>query len=177
MGLASAAVSWLHLLAAVIWLGGMAFSFLVVMPSLAAIDSPPLRGKLMGAVVKRFAPIAWTAVAILVLTGLAMTAWRVPSLAVLVSTSYGIKLLVKILIAVVMIAIGAEVAFVLTPKLEAMSAPAPVAVPDRQPPTVGGPSAPPPKVARVQGQITTLGKMNLGLGMLMLVFAVAMRWL
>ncbi len=177
MGIANAAVSLLHLLAAVIWLGGMTFSFLVVIPSLAAIDPPPLRGKLMGAVVKRFASIAWTAVAVLVLTGLAMTVWRVPSPAALVSTSYGIKLLVKILIAAAMIAIGAAVAFVLTPKLEAMSAPASVAVPDRQPSRGGGPSAPPPQLARLQGQIATLGQVNLALGMLILALVVAMRWL
>ncbi len=177
MGIANAAVSLLHLLAAVIWLGGMAFSFLVVIPSLTAIDPPPLRGKLMGAVVKRFAPIAWAAVAVLVLTGLAMTVWRVPSPGALISTGYGIKLLVKILIAVAMIAIGAATAFVLTPKLEAMSAPAPVAVPDRQPPRGGGPSAPPPQLTRVQNQIATLGQVNLALGMLILVLVVAMRWL
>jgi uncharacterized membrane protein len=61
----------LHLLAAVLWVGGMAFAVLVLRPSLAVLD-PPQRLALLAKVFRRFFLIVWHAMPVLLLTGYAM---------------------------------------------------------------------------------------------------------
>lgn len=58
----------LHLLAAVLWVGGMAFALLALRPSLGLLP-PPARLTLLGAVLRRFFLIVWHAMPILLLTG------------------------------------------------------------------------------------------------------------
>lgn len=62
----------LHLLAAVIWVGGMFFAYIVLRPAAAQLLEPPLRLKLWTEVFKRFFPWVWVAVLILLATGLWM---------------------------------------------------------------------------------------------------------
>ncbi len=58
----------LHLLAAVVWIGGMLFLGMVLTPVLR--DRPPVeRASLLHGVGRRFLKIGWTALAILLLTG------------------------------------------------------------------------------------------------------------
>lgn len=61
----------LHVLSAVVWIGGMAFAILVLRPSLALVP-PPARLQLMGAVHRRFFLLVWHAMPALILTGYAM---------------------------------------------------------------------------------------------------------
>lgn len=61
----------LHLLAAILWVGGMAFAILVLRPSLTVLD-PPHRLLLHAEVFRRFFLIVWHAAAILLVTGWAM---------------------------------------------------------------------------------------------------------
>lgn len=61
----------LHVLAAVLWVGGMAFALLALRPSLGLLP-PPARLTLLGAVLRRFFLIVWHAVPILLLTGYAL---------------------------------------------------------------------------------------------------------
>lgn len=61
----------LHLLCAVIWVGGMFFAYMVLRPSLAAID-PPQRMLLHTQVFKRFFLVVWHAMPLAVLSGFAM---------------------------------------------------------------------------------------------------------
>jgi len=56
----------LHLLAAIFWVGGMAFAYWVLRPAAGALD-PPLRLPLWRRVFERFLP--WVGVAIVVLLG------------------------------------------------------------------------------------------------------------
>lgn len=65
----------LHLLAVVVWLGGMLFLGLVIIPALR--DRPPAeRAALLHVVGRRFLKIAWAALAILLVTGPALWALR-----------------------------------------------------------------------------------------------------
>ena len=58
----------LHLLAAVVWIGGMLFLGLVLTPVLR--NQPPAeRAALLSAVGRRFLKIGWTALGVLLLTG------------------------------------------------------------------------------------------------------------
>ena len=65
----------LHLLAAAVWLGGMLFLGLVIIPALR--DRPPAeRAALLHVVGRRFLKIAWTVLAILLVTGPVLWALR-----------------------------------------------------------------------------------------------------
>jgi uncharacterized membrane protein len=58
----------LHVLFAVLWVGGMAFAILALRPALAALE-PAQRMALMGGVHRRFFLIVWHAMPIVLLSG------------------------------------------------------------------------------------------------------------
>lgn len=60
-----------HLLGAVLWVGGMFFAYLVLRPSLAVLE-PPQRMLLYAQVFKRFFLIVWHAMPLIILTGFLM---------------------------------------------------------------------------------------------------------
>lgn len=59
----------LHLLSAVIWVGGMFFAYVALRPVAAALLEPPLRLPLWSQTFARFFPWVWGAVVLLPLTG------------------------------------------------------------------------------------------------------------
>lgn len=59
----------LHALAAVIWVGGMAFAYSFLRPAAGEVLEGPQRLALWRAVFRRFFAVVWIAVAILLLTG------------------------------------------------------------------------------------------------------------
>src|ERR1700733_289969 len=61
----------LHLLCAVLWVGGMFFAYVVLRPSLAAIE-PPQRMLLHTQVFRKFFLVVWHAMPLIILTGFAM---------------------------------------------------------------------------------------------------------
>jgi len=65
-----------HLLAAVIWIGGMFFAYVCLRPSLAGILQPPQPAQLWEAVLGRFFRWVWIAIAMLFLSGFWMGATR-----------------------------------------------------------------------------------------------------
>jgi uncharacterized membrane protein len=67
----SAIAITLHILATVVWVGGMFFAYLAARPVLAELDTP-LRAKLWVGIFRRFFPWVWAAVAVLLLTGFYM---------------------------------------------------------------------------------------------------------
>jgi uncharacterized membrane protein len=60
-----------HVLCAVIWVGGMFFAYVVLRPSLSVLE-PAQRMALHGQVFRRFFLIVWHVMPLLVLSGLAM---------------------------------------------------------------------------------------------------------
>lgn len=61
----------IHILCAVIWVGGMFFALLVLRPSLAALN-PPQRMQLHGQVFRRFFLVIWHVMPLALITGYAM---------------------------------------------------------------------------------------------------------
>lgn len=59
----------LHLLAVVIWVGGMFFAYMALRPVAAALLEPPLRLPLWTQTFARFFPWVWAAVILLPVTG------------------------------------------------------------------------------------------------------------
>jgi len=72
-------VRWLHVLAAITWIGGMLFIALVLVPVTRRLDDTALRARLVRAVGLRFRAVGWIALGVLVATGLA-NLWLHPSL-------------------------------------------------------------------------------------------------
>jgi uncharacterized membrane protein len=60
----------IHLLAALIWVGGMFFAYVVLRPAAVEILEPPQRLRLWDAVFRRFFIWVWGAVATLMISGL-----------------------------------------------------------------------------------------------------------
>jgi uncharacterized membrane protein len=59
----------LHVLCAVLWVGGMFFAYVVLRPSLAVLE-PPQRLALHGQVFRRFFLVVWHAMPLIILTGM-----------------------------------------------------------------------------------------------------------
>lgn len=60
----------IHVLAAMLWLGGMFFLAAVGAPVLRTVEPPAVRSRLFGALGRQFRLVGWIAIGILVLTGI-----------------------------------------------------------------------------------------------------------
>ncbi|MCZ7381227.1 MAG: CopD family protein [Candidatus Methanoperedens sp.] len=110
---------WLHYLATVMWIGGMAFNLLVLRPSMIVIDQNqrPILGT---KVLKRFIIFAWLSIAVLILTGISIAVSR-GAFEDIFSTTYGIVLLSKHFVTLIMVLIVAWISFVLSAKLSSFA--------------------------------------------------------
>jgi uncharacterized membrane protein len=66
-----ALMKFLHIAAAIAWLGGISFMLFALRPAAAALP-PPQRLPLIAQVLRRFFAVVWPAIAVLLVTGLAM---------------------------------------------------------------------------------------------------------
>jgi len=102
---------FLHVLFAVIWVGGMFFLALVAVPALRKMP-PEDRSRIIGQMGERFRTIGWICIVMLVITGIANLAyrrisWESIATGALFGTSFGIVLAHKIAIVLIMIALSA----------------------------------------------------------------------
>jgi copper resistance protein D len=70
---------WLHVVAAITWIGGMLFIALVLVPVTRRLDDPALRARLVQAIGMRFRTVGWIALGVLLATGL-VNLWLQPFL-------------------------------------------------------------------------------------------------
>ena len=105
----------MHYLATVMWIGGMAFNLLVLRPSMTVIDQNqrPILGT---KVLKRFIIFAWLSIIVLIITGISIASSRI-ALEDIFSTTYGIVLLSKNFVTLIMVLIVSWISFVLSGKL------------------------------------------------------------
>jgi uncharacterized membrane protein len=152
-----AIVNFTHLLATAIWIGGAVFIQMILQPSLKLID-PQQSGKLFGVVAKRFSITSWICIGVLVVTGYIKTPERM-----LYDFSYslGMFLAVKHTTIILVILVGLVMAFGVVPKLRKFS------------PKPGEP--PSAEFLRYQKRLGTLAKVNLVLGLFVLLNA-SMLW-
>ncbi len=96
----------LHIMAAVVAVGGTVFVVFYLRPQAMAVLEPPQVGALMGAIAMRFRWAAWTAVVVFVVTGLylATEVRGITTVDALFDTSFGRTLFLKSLLALVLIA-------------------------------------------------------------------------
>lgn len=111
-------VQWLHITAAVVWLGGKIFTSLALNPVLRLKATPEQRLELLAALGRRFKYLSWGSLTVLIITGVFNVSQRVSSLDELLGSRFGITLLAKVSIVAVMIAISAAHSLFLTPMLK-----------------------------------------------------------
>ena len=106
--LEQAILTWIHLIAAAIWVGGSLFIGIVFSPLLKTMtNSLEERMQIMIRVGRRFNKIAVPSLIILMATGLYSSHVLLSKPDLLVATSYGIYLIIKIILVVVLIIIYA----------------------------------------------------------------------
>lgn len=137
---------WIHVLAAVVWVGGMLFMGIVVAPASRAVEEPSVRTALMSAVGQRFKVVGWICIALLILTGI----FNLMSRLATASLSFHRALGVKLLLVLAMIALSAVHDFVLGPRLVAQEK--------------GGASA--EAVAPLRRRVISLARLNALLGII-----------
>ena len=72
-------VRWIHVLAAMVWIGGMLFVALVLVPAVRRLDDPALRSRLVHAMGVRFRAVGWVALTVMIVTGL-LNLWVRPDI-------------------------------------------------------------------------------------------------
>jgi uncharacterized membrane protein len=79
----------LHILSAVVWVGGMFFAHQMVRPSVGSLDAP-VRLVLWRSIFERFFKWAWVAIVLLLVTGFGMESHGIYGLHVVIMESLGI---------------------------------------------------------------------------------------
>jgi uncharacterized membrane protein len=107
----------IHIFGAVVWVGGMIFLVTVAVPYARTLPAET-RGATIGAIGRRFRPVGWAALAMLVGSGLyQMARMRLLGWDALTTTGYGRLLLAKIVLVTVILGLVAVHDFVLGPRL------------------------------------------------------------
>jgi nitrogen fixation protein FixH len=141
---------WLHMLAAGVWVGGLVWLLL----GLRNLDRTA-----RVAAVRRFSQLAFAAVAVIAVTGVLRAVPEVGSLGALVSTSFGVTLLIKTALFVALMGIAWRNRYRLVPKI-AGSAPA---GPGVLAPVMGGAAAgPPERAVSTESQAAEAGASSAG---------------
>ena len=118
----------MHVLAAMLWFGGMLFLGIVGAPLLRALEPPELRQRLFRDLGLRFRTVGWWSIAVLIVTGIVNLAYRdllrwegggvLGSLAFW-RTPFGHALAIKMLAVAVMLTVSAVHDFVIGPAASA----------------------------------------------------------
>jgi putative copper resistance protein D len=109
-------VLWIHILAAISWVGGMIFVAFILGPYVRRAVPPVERTPLMAALGKRFSILGWSAIFTLVCTGIYNAVRFLRSWDALWSTTFGHILLLKISLVAVMIILSIAHDFFLGPR-------------------------------------------------------------
>lgn len=113
----------IHVLAAMLWLGGMFFLGIIGAPVLRAVEPPPLRQRLFQELGSRFRRVGWSAIAVLLVTGVLNLYFRdwlhwngVLGSAAFWRTSLGHSLAAKLIAVALMVSISAIHDFIHGPR-------------------------------------------------------------
>lgn len=109
---------WLHMLATVLWIGGLAFQSAVLQPAIRSSLQPSQQPSLLEALRRRFQPLAWLSLGALLLTGLTQMSAH-PSYHGLLSvdSAWARSILAKHLAILCMVGVAAYQTWFLQPEL------------------------------------------------------------
>ena len=100
-------IGFLHILIGVIWFGTILYVHLILKPAYAAQGLP--KGELI---------LGWVSIIIVGITGILLTISKVPDFNYLLSTHFGLILLLKMIVFAIMFLTAALVTFIIGPKLK-----------------------------------------------------------
>ncbi len=106
---------WLHLLAAVSWIGGIVFLSLVLVPTLRRGGSSSPQALLFRAIALRFRAVVWSSVAVLLVTGPILLAHR--GLSLLEPSRWPAVLTAKLSLVLLLLALTGAHDFVVGPRV------------------------------------------------------------
>lgn len=154
---AIALVFWLHMLATVAWLGGLAGIAILVLPAAKRVLKPTDQLAFIEAIQKRLEPLAWFSLSILIVTGLFQLSVN-PHYDGFLSTSgqWSIAILTKHILVVLMIVLSAIQTWEVLPAIR------------RGLMRVAKGQADEAEVIRLQKRETLLLRLNIGLSILIL---------
>lgn len=115
-------IRWIHLLAAITWVGGTIFVAVVLTPLLRRELPRQERMKLVSMVGRRFNTVGWIALSVLLTTGLYNSWLRLRVFEGLYTSTYGYILLAKLILVAIVVALTWHHSYRLAPKLEQMAA-------------------------------------------------------
>lgn len=152
---------WLHILSATVWIGGMAFLVLAVVPVTRQPEFRGLAATLIRLVGQRFRVIGWICLGLLAVTGFANLAFRGFTLeslwtGTLFSGDFGRTLAVKLVLVAAILSLSVLHDFVIGPRASALLQSDP-----------GSPDA-----ARLRRAAAWLGRINLLLAIVVVALAV-----
>ncbi|MBI4619879.1 MAG: DUF4149 domain-containing protein [Desulfobacterales bacterium] len=152
---------FLHLLATVVWIGGIVMILFVILPvARGALESAPMVGKLMKEITKRFTPMANVSILVLIVTGIFILQHEENFTGFSdLKNLWNIILFLKHFLVAVMILIHFYRGLILTPKIGRLSV---------QTNELPEPSSLSSKIARLQRFSLNLVKINLALGLIVL---------
>jgi putative copper export protein len=111
---------FVHILSAIIWIGGMLFLALVIVPATRGLP-PPERAALFSAVGQRFRTVGWVCIGLLLVTGVINSAYRGVTwdnvlTAELWTSPFGRVLSLKLAVVAVMLTLSLYHDFVIGPR-------------------------------------------------------------
>lgn len=116
---------WLHILGASIWVGSIIFLGIVLAPlSKRLIPDDARRSEFMADIGRRFNILGWSSMAVLVVTGLYNVnrfTGGFTRLGALLPTTYGLTLLAKAILVILMITITFYHSFILGPRIRTLT--------------------------------------------------------
>ena len=108
---------WIHIMAATIWVGPQVFLFVAAVPALRTVEDTQVRARAMRVLTTRFGYLAWGALAVLVITGIANLYEHDLDVDVLFERNFGIIFQVKMTLLIATVALTAVHSFVIGPRL------------------------------------------------------------
>ncbi len=108
---------WIHILAATIWVGPQVFMMVATVPAVRTIEDMQVRAKVMRVLTKRFNYLAWGALTVLVITGIANLYEHELSVEQLFDLNFGIVFQVKMTLLIATVVLTALHSFVLGPRV------------------------------------------------------------
>lgn len=110
-------IRWIHVLAAVTWIGGNLTLAMIIVPYFRQNLPPVKRIQLLTQIGKRFEPVVWGCVMILFFTGIGNVFESLGLSSGVEVTAYMRTLLIKLLLFIILIVLTALHSFVFGPKL------------------------------------------------------------
>lgn len=108
---------WIHILAATIWVGPQVFLFVAAVPAVRTIEDMQVRTRVMRVITTRFNYLAWGALTVLVITGIANLYEHDLEVDQLFDLNFGVVFQVKMTLLIATVALTGLHSFVLGPRV------------------------------------------------------------